>query len=236
MEVLAIIPARGGSQGILKKNIRKLSGKPLIEYTIETAQKSNKISRIIVSTDDPKIAKISQSLGAEVPFLRPKKFAKKNSLTLDVIKHTLNFLESKELYIPDIVIILQPTSPLRTSSLIDSSVVTLIKSKSTSVISVTPVKQHPFTSFSYNNKFLKPYKSNFEKHSIRQKRSFLFYPTGSIYTFWYKTIKKYNSLYGPKIKPLTDDDPKSNIDIDEKFDFFMAEMILRHWDSFVIPK
>jgi len=236
MEVLAIIPAREGSQGILKKNIRKIHGKPLIEYSIKTAQKSNKVTRIIVSTDDSKIAKISQSLDAEVPFLRPKKFAKKNSLTIDVIKHALNFLESTESYVPDIVTILQPTSPLRSSSLLDSSINLLIKSKATSVISVAPVKQHPFTSFSYKNKFLKPYKSDFENYSIRQKRLPLYFPTGAIYTFWYDTIKKYDSLYGPKIKPIVIHDAILNIDIDEKFDFFIAEMILSHWNTFIIPK
>ncbi len=236
MKVLAIIPARGGSRGILKKNIRKLGGKPLIEYSIETAQKSNQVTRIIVSTDDSKITKISQSLGAEVPFLRPKKLAEKNSLTIDVIKHTLNFLESTESYIPDIVTILQPTSPFRSLSLLDSSINLLIKSKATSVISVAPVKYHPLVSFSYENEFLKSYKPGFEKNSVRQKRLPLYFPNGSIYTFWYNTIKKYDSLYGPKIKPIIIHDPILNIDIDEKYDFFMAEMILNHWNTFIIPK
>jgi CMP-N-acetylneuraminic acid synthetase len=236
MDVLAIIPARGGSQGILKKNIRKLYGKPLIEYSIISAQKSNRVTRIIVSTDDSDIAKISRSLDADVPFLRPKKYAKKNSLTIDVVKHTLNFLETTESFIPDIITILQPTSPFRTPSLLDLSIDLLIKTKATSVISVSHVKDHPNISFSYQNKFLKPYAQDFENHSIRQKRSPLYSPTGSIYTFWYNTIKKYNSIYGPKIKPIIIQDAKLNVDIDEKFHFFMAEMILRYWDTFVLPK
>lgn len=236
MEVLAIIPARGGSRGIKHKNIRKLCGKPLIQYSVESAINSKKISRILVSTDDPKIQKICQSLSVEILFQRPKQLATKNSLMIDVIKHTLVFLESRFSYVPDIITILQPTSPFRTSSLIDSSINLLIKNKATSVISVSTMKQHPLISFQYDKKFLKPFYPDFEKHSTRQNRKELFYPTGAIYTFWNETLKKYNSIYGPKIKPIITNEPELIIDVDEKFDFFLAEMVLRYWKNFSIPK
>jgi CMP-N,N'-diacetyllegionaminic acid synthase len=236
MEILALIPARGGSTGIKQKNILNLGGKPLIQYSIDSAKNSKKITRIVVSTDDPKIKKISQSLSAEVPFLRPKKFAKKNSLMIDVIKHTLNSLKSKFSYCPDIVSLLQPTTPFRNTSIIDLSINQLIKSNATSVISVSPIRQHPLISFRYIDNFLTSFSPYSEKNSNRQNREKLFYPTGAVYTFWTSTLQKYDSIYGPKIKPIITNEPELSIDIDEKFDFFMAEMVSKYWKNYNIPK
>ncbi len=109
MNVLAIIPARGGSKSIPLKNIQKLGNKALIEYTITAAKKSKEINKIIVSTDSKKISTISKKIGAEVPFLRPKKFSQDNSPAMDVIKHTLKFLKEKQSYVPEIVTILLTT-------------------------------------------------------------------------------------------------------------------------------
>jgi len=231
MNIIGIIPARGGSKGIPQKNLRELNHLPLISYTIKSAKKSKMINRIIVSTDNKKIASLAKKTGVEVPFIRPIKLATSKSKTLDVILHTLKFLEKNENYIPDIVVILQPTSPLRTEELIDSSINSLIHNKSTSVLSVKEVKTHPFGSFIINNRFLHPYKSNFTKYSRRQTYPKHFYPTGAIYTFWYSTIKKYGNYYGTKIFPLIHND-ETNIDIDNEFDFFVAEMILKYWKKF----
>lgn len=232
METLAIIPARGGSVGIPQKNIRILANKPLIEYTINTVKKSSEVNRIIVSTDDIKIAKISLSLGAEIPFLRPKNLSKNTTTNLEVIRHTIRILNLKESYKPDIITILQPTSPLRTSQIIDKSIRSLKKSHATSVLTVVPVKDHPSILFSKNTKFLKPLDPNFEKQTIRQKRNTLFRPTGSVYTFWYKTLLEHNSIYGPKILPIIISDEALNIDIDTTFNFFVSEMTLKFWDKF----
>ena len=120
MNVLAIIPARGGSKRIPYKNIQNLAGKPLIAHTIIAAKKSKVIDKIVVSTDDKKIAKISEAYGIEVPFLRPKNISKDNSPTIEAVKHTLEFLRTNQDYIPDMIIILQPTSPLRTTRSIDN--------------------------------------------------------------------------------------------------------------------
>ena len=106
MKIVAIIPARGGSKGIPLKNIKKLFGKSLIEHTINAALNSKKINKVIVSTDNEKIARISKSLGAEVPFLRPKKISTDSSNSIDVIKHALKKLE-KSKFIPDIIVMLQ---------------------------------------------------------------------------------------------------------------------------------
>ena len=122
MNILGIIPARGGSKGIPKKNLRKVCGIPLIEHTIKTAKKSKKINRLIVSTDSQEIIRFVKKLDVEVPFRRPTKYASDNSSTFDVINHALEFLKKTENYSPDIVIILQPTSPLRNALTIDKSV------------------------------------------------------------------------------------------------------------------
>jgi len=149
-----------------------------------------------------------------------------------VVKHTINTLYSKESYRPDIIIVLQPTSPKRTSRLINQSIMKLKKTKASCVLTVAPVKTHPKILFSKNNYLLKPMAPNFEKHTIRQKRNPLYHPTGSIYTFWYKTLSHYNSIYGNKIVPMIITDESLNLDIDTPFDFFLSDMTLKYWEKY----
>lgn len=229
-KILAIIPARCGSKGIRRKNLQKLSGKPLIVHTIIAAKKTKSINKIIVSTDDKEIEKISKNNGAEVPFLRPKQISKDTSSTIEVIKHALKFLQENQSYVPDIIILLQPTSPLRTSQLITKTINTLKKSKATSVITVSKITKHPYASYWLKNDFLKPFEKNSPKYSRRQEFPDLFFPTGAVYTFWYDTLKKFNSLYGPKIKPIVVRD--EDIDIDNLRDLFFAEMMLKNWKKY----
>ena len=229
-KILAIIPARGGSKGIRRKNLQKLSGKPLIVHTIIAAKKTKSINKIIVSTDDKEIGKISKNNGAEVPFLRPKQISKETSSTIEVIKHALKFLQENQSYVPDIIILLQPTSPLRTSQLITKTINTLKKSKATSVITVSKITKHPYASYWLKNNFLKPFEKNSAKYSRRQEFPDLFFPTGAVYTFWYDTLKKFNSLHGPKIKPIVVHD--EDIDIDNHRDLFFAEMMLKNWKKY----
>ena len=228
MEILAIIPARGGSKGIHKKNIRLLNNKPLIVHTINAAKNSKLITKLIVSTDDKKIASISKKYSAEIPFMRPKKLSRDNSSLSDVISHSLQYLEKKENYIPDIIIILQPTSPLRTSEKIDSSILSLKRSKADSVISVCIPRNHPYRSFLIDNHYLKPLRKDFKKYYQRQLLPKIYSPTGEIYAFWIETWKKYKSYYGKSMKPLL---PKKNeiiLDIDNETDFFVCESILKN--------
>lgn len=229
MKVLAIIPARGDSKQLPMKNIRKLAGKPLIEYSIKSARQSQLINKILVSTNDKVIAKISKSLGAEVPFLRPKKLSQNSSTTIDVIKHATEFLYKTQSYIPDIITLLQPTTPLRTAEMIDKSIRMLTRSKADTVIGVSKIKTHPYRSFWYQKKYLKPFRKDFLKFHQRQLFPDCFYPTGSIYTFWYKTLKKYNQIYGSKIKPYIINENEKNVDINTLFDFFICEMIISNW-------
>lgn len=230
MEILGIIPARAGSKGIKKKNIRKLNGKPLLQYSIDQALNSN-ISRVIVNTEDPYTASLSKSLGAEVPFLRPKKLAGDKTTTLSVIKNTISYFKKKS-YIPDIVIILQPTNPFRPKNLINESISLLKKTNASSVLAVKPVEDHPDILLQYAGKFIKPMSKNFLKNSRRQSRSTLLIPSGLLYTFWTKNLEQYGNQFGPKIYPYVIEDNSVNIDIDVPFDFFTAEMTSKYWKKY----
>jgi len=232
MKILAIIPARGGSKGIPMKNIQKLAGKPLLEYTIKIARNSKMINRVLVSTDNKKIAEISKKAGAETPFLRPKKISGDDSQIFDTIKHALSFLSKNESYFPDIITLLQPSHPLRTTKMIDDSIKLLKKSKASSVLSVFTRRYHPYRSFWHTSKYLKPFEPNFENYHQRQKLPLLYYPTGSVYTFWRQTVQKYNSVFGPKIMPLIAKKNEIHLDVDNIFDLFMCEMTLLHWKNF----
>lgn len=232
MKVLAIIPARGDSKSIPLKNIQKLGRYPLITHTIEAAKNSKEINRIIVSTDNKKIARTARKYGAEIPFLRPKKFSRDNSSTLEVILHATHFLKNTENYVPDIITILQPTNPIRPVNLIDNSIRLLKNSNATSVLGVFKIRTHPYRAFLPDNGFLKPFKRDFLKYYQKQKHPLCYYPSGSVYTFWYTTLEKYGNYYGPRIKPLISKKNEENIDIDSLFDLFIAEMKIKFWNKY----
>lgn len=149
-KIIAIIPARGGSKGIKNKNIRKVNNKHLIGYTIEEAKKSNYIDEIIVSTDSKKIAEVSKMYGANVPFLRPKIYASDTSKTIDAIVFTLEEL-SKQGNRYDILVLLQPTQPLRTVIDIDKCLEQFILYDKKSTVSVSKVEDHPILYRTINN-------------------------------------------------------------------------------------
>jgi len=141
-KILAVIPARGGSKRLPRKNILSFSGRPLIFWTIQAATLSKYIDKVVVSTDDNEISEISRYYGAEVPFLRPKRLATDLSSTADVVLDLLGKLESKEEEY-DYVVLLQPTSPFRNSYHIDDAIEQLNDQGSDAVISVCPVRHHP---------------------------------------------------------------------------------------------
>jgi CMP-N,N'-diacetyllegionaminic acid synthase len=232
VNILAIIPARGGSKGILMKNIVPLAGKPLISYTINSTKKSKFITRVIVSTDNEKIAKIAKKFGAEVPFLRPKKISGSNASTKDVIKHALDYLKKEESYIPDIVVLLQPTSPLRKNETIENAIKKFKREKPDILLEVSTIKSHPYRAFLPNGKFLKPFKKDFLKYHQRQLFPTMYYPTGELYIFWTQNFKKYKNIYGPKILPIVK--PKNEIsnDINNLFDLFISEMTIKYWKQY----
>lgn len=143
-KIVALITARGGSKGLPGKNIRPLHGKPLIAWTIEAAKASQQVSRIVVSTDDDAIAAVSREFGAEVPFMRPAELAQDTSSCVAVAEHAIGWLERQEHYIADYLVILQPTSPLRTAEDIDMAISLAVTHNARAVISVCEPYQHPF--------------------------------------------------------------------------------------------
>ena len=144
-EILAIIPARGGSKGILNKNIRPFGGKPLIAHTIEQAKSSKYITRVVVSTDSEEIADVSRRFGAEVPVMRPAEMAEDQSQVADALIHMLEFLKASESYKPDYFVMLQTTSPLRTNEDIDASLKTLFSTDADCVVTLCETEQLLYT-------------------------------------------------------------------------------------------
>ena len=140
--VLGVITARGGSKGVPGKNLKLLGGKPLIAYTIEAAQQSGAVDRLILSTDDPAIANTARALGCEVPFMRPADLARDDTPHLPVMQHAVGWLDEHEAFRPDLVMILQPTSPLRQPHHIREAIELIRHSGADSVVSVTAVPTH----------------------------------------------------------------------------------------------
>ena len=144
VNILGVIPARGGSKGIPRKNIRPVAGRPLIAYTIEAARKARSLSRVIVSTDDPEIAEVARAWGAEAPFLRPAELARDDTPGPEPIIHAVEWLRDHEGYRPELVMKLQPTSPLREARDIDAAVEIARRRDADSVVSVCALKHHPY--------------------------------------------------------------------------------------------
>ena len=187
--ILAIIPARGGSKGIHQKNIKKINGVPIVCLAGLCAKNISQIDRVIISTDCEKIISVSKQYGLDVPFKRPKKWSTDKASQLDVIKHTIKFLEKSEEYFPDIITVLHPTNPFVTSKNLDKSIRKLKRTKADLVLGVMPVKTHPFRSFWYRSQFLEKFSKDFDKYYQRQTFPKLYSPTGDIYTFRYKSFK-----------------------------------------------
>ena len=226
MKILGLINARKGSKGIPKKNIKLLNKKPLITYSIEAALKSKLINDLVVSTDCNEIAKVSKQCGASVPFLRPDNLALDNTLQIEVIKHAVNYLK-KNTKVYDIIILLQPTCPLRNEEDIDNSIRLLVNSNSDTVISVMKVTgHHPVTMYKGNPEIkLEPLIQSNPEGVLRQEFNDIYWRNGAIYAFKEEVLLKNNSLYGKKIvgyeMPI-----ERSANIDEPFDWDFTEFLL----------
>src|SRR3989338_7689954 len=208
MEILGIIPARGGSKVIPRKNIRLLFGKPLILWTIEECKKSKCLTRFIISTDDEEIAQIAKGAGAEVPFLRPKEISQDFSADVEFFLHALNFLKEKENYEPDIVLRLPPTSPLRTAKHIDDGIETLLKlPEADSVRPIIPAPKHPYKMWkikdgtSYIEPFLPESFTGMSDAQMAPRQSLpkAYIHTGAMDVVRTKTIREKNSTAGKTV-------------------------------------
>lgn len=219
--VLAIIPARGGSKRLPRKNLLPLAGKPMIAWSIEAALNSNAVDEVIVSTEDPEIAEISRMLGADVPFMRPSELASDTADSIDVVLDILS-----KLPLPKRVVLLQPTSPLRTSKHIDEAILLMDRMHANAIVSVCK-ENHPLEWINT----LPPdgNMDNFLQHALKKRRSQdlpdRYRINGAIYITDALKLCKQKTFFLSQGTYAYIMDSKSSVDVDQKTDFIMAEIL-----------
>jgi len=222
--VLAIIPARGGSKGIPRKNIRPLAGKPLIAWTIEEAKKSKYIDRSILSSEDEEIIQVAKEYGCEVPFIRPRELALDNTPSIDTVIHAINTLPERY----DYLCLLQPTSPLRKVQDIDACIKKCIDNNAESCVSVMKVDKHPYWMFQIDEngmlKSLYPDQSAVRRQDLPE----IYVLNGAIYMATINQILQ-QRVFINKDTVAYEMDKKSSIDIDDEVDFKFAETMIREY-------
>lgn len=231
-QVLTLIPARGGSKSIPRKNIRPFAGHPLIAYSIAAGLCAETVTRVIVSTDDDEIAAVARRYGAETPFLRPDEYSQDNTPDLPVFQHALNWLEEHDGYRPEIVVHLRPTSPFRRVSHIDEAVYRLMaRPEADAVRTVCVPFQNPFKMWRIEpDGFMRPLgvELGIPHEPYNQPRQMLpevYWQTGYVDVAWSDTILVKDSMTGERILPLIID-PSQWIDIDSADDWRRAERLL----------
>jgi N-acylneuraminate cytidylyltransferase len=231
-DILALIPARGGSKGIPRKNIRPFAGYPLIAWSIAAAKQSQLVTRVIVSTDNEEIAAVAREFGAETPFLRPAKFAEDNTTDLPVFEHALGWLSENEKYHPEIVVQLRPTSPIRPRGLVDDAIRILLTHKDAdSVRGVVPAGQNPHKMWRISGEN-GPMKNLLDIPGLeepynapRQILPPIYWQTGHIDAIRAETITKGGSMSGGVIYPIIIDS-RYTVDIDSLQDWARYEHLV----------
>jgi len=226
--ILGLIPARGGSKGLPRKNIKPLSDKPLIAWTIEQALASKYLDRIAVSTDDKEIAEVSKKYGADVPFIRPKELAEDNAKGIDVVLHAIDWLKKndrRKQY--DLMMLLQPTSPLRTTEDIDKAIELLFLKKAKAIVSVCEVDHHPLWANTLpEDGCMKDFIRKEVMNKNRQELPKFYRLNGAIYIAYCDYLQKQKSFFGKDTFAYIM--PKSrSMDIDDEIDFRLAEILIK---------
>ncbi len=230
-EILTIIPARGGSKGIPRKNIRIFAGSPLIAWSIAAARQSKFVTRTIVSTDDEEIAVVARSFGAEIPFLRPAEFAQDQTTDLPVFKHALQWLAEHEDYHPEVVVQLRPTSPIRPRDCVDGAIKILLAHPDADCVrGVVPAGQNPHKMWRLPDGENAPMKNMLDVEGIdepynapRQILPPIYWQTGHIDAIRTQTILN-GSMSGETIYPLVID-PRYSVDLDTLSDWSKYEWL-----------
>ena len=221
MNLLAIIPARGGSKGIPRKNIKTLAGKPLIGWTIDAAKKAGCVDHIVVSTEDEEIAAVARGLGADVPFMRPSELAEDETPGIDPILHAIKNLPSYEW-----VLLLQPTSPLRSSLDIEGIWQLCQSSAAPSAVSITKVSKHPCWMYQYSNQGqLRPFISGCSDITRRQDLPAAYALNGALYLAKTQWLLQQGSFIGPETIGYIMPQERS-VDIDTEQDIRWAEFLI----------
>jgi N-acylneuraminate cytidylyltransferase len=241
IEILALIPARGGSKGIPRKNIRNFAGYPLIAWSIAAAKQASCVTRLMVSTDDQEIAAVAREYGAETPFLRPAELAQDQTTDLPVFEHALDWLERNETYKPEVVIQLRPTSPIRPRDCVDNAVKILMEHADADCVrGVVPAGQNPHKMWRFAGEG-QPMKPLLLVEGIsepfnapRQILPPVYWQTGHIDAIRVSTIMQKKSLTGDVIYPLVID-PRYTVDIDHLSDWAKYEALVTSGLEMVTP-
>lgn len=221
MNIIALIPARSGSKSVTKKNIRKLGGKPLLSYAIQTALESELIDRVFVSTDDNEIADIAKKYGAEVPFLRPSEISGDYSLDIEFHQHAVGWLQENENYTPELIVNLRPTNPIRNPMTVDKAIQTLIDNPNmNSLRSVRISEFSPFKMWTISTRGkLEAIASELEiREPYNMPRQLLpksYWQDGYVDVARYKTIVEQSSTTGRNIMPFLIEEDSIDIDYEE---------------------
>ena len=202
-QVLGIVPARGGSKGVPGKNVRLLAGRTLLDYTASAASASGVLDRIVLSTDSDEIADVGRRAGLEVPFMRPASLAQDDTPMLPVIQHAITALTESG-WTPEVIVLLQPTSPLRRPWHIRDAVTTLRETKADSVVTVVELPRHlsPDYVMRIEDGLLRPFLPDGARVTRRQDARAAYSRDGTVYACWRATIDRFRSIYGERCQPL----------------------------------
>ena len=225
MRILALIAARGGSKRIPGKNIRPLGGRPLIVWSIDIAKDIGEICDILVSTDDPAIAKVARDAGAMVPWLRPGHLATDTASSVDACLHALDWYEKNNGRV-DGLLLLQPTSPFRSRDTLLQGIRLFCTNQYRTVIGIAPAKSHPMWCFKVDGTNLRPFVDGGSLKLRSQDLSPAYAVNGAFYLIAPQDLRKAHSFYNDEMQPLLINQPEESIDIDSEWDWKVAEAFL----------
>ena len=223
-KILAVIPARGGSKGIPYKNLKKIAGLTLVEHAVKVALNCPLIYRTILSTDDPKIAKVGKKAGADVPFLRPRQLAGDKSRTVDAVLHLLKNIQDE----PEIILLLQPTAPIRNSRQVSEALDLLMNNKKAdAIVSVVPLDEpHPLKTKTIEDDWLRPYFRGADSQVPRQLLSKAYKLNGAIYAVRREALLEERSFLPKKTIPYVMP-VETGINIDSFFDLIILKSLIK---------
>jgi CMP-N-acetylneuraminic acid synthetase len=227
MKILGVIPARAGSKGVPRKNVRLVGGRPLIAWTWDAARAATGVSRLVVSTDDPEVALLARAARVEVPFLRPAELANDAAASIDVAVHALEWLDRAEGYRPDLVLWLQPTSPLRTTSDVEAAVALQRDRNADAVVSVTPAPHPPaWLQRLGGDGTIEPYFPELAAGTRRQDQPQAYVPNGAIFLTRRSVLLDERTFY-PRGRTLgLVMGAERSLDVDTPWDLHLADLVL----------
>jgi CMP-N,N'-diacetyllegionaminic acid synthase len=219
----ALIPARGGSKGLARKNLRVFRGTPLVAHAVETARRVTGLDRIVVSTDDVEIAEVARRAGADVPFLRPSELATDETPTLPVVQHAVRWLEAHGAHI-DAVVLLQATSPLRTAQQVEAAIGKFVETGADSVTTVCAVEDSPYWMQRLDGDRLRPLMPEGQRHGRRQDLPPVYRLTGAVYVTRRNVVMEQGRLLGEDTRAIVVG-RRESVDVDDELDLRLAELI-----------